>query len=133
MDATAVYRYDASGNRVMKISGGTITYYVLGGEYVSGTWQKLSSLPPGRSSSSTRAATTYFFHADHLGTHAPRRTSPGRWSTPGPTTPMGSSGAVRIGNKDRYTGKERDTESANDYFGARYYWNGAGGGWEWIR
>jgi RHS repeat-associated protein len=23
------------------------------------------------------------------------------------------------------TGKERDSESANDYFGARYYWNGA--------
>ncbi|MFB3906759.1 MAG: RHS repeat-associated core domain-containing protein, partial [Acidobacteriota bacterium] len=24
------------------------------------------------------------------------------------------------------TGKERDNESSNDYFGARYYWNGAG-------
>jgi RHS repeat-associated protein len=29
-------------------------------------------------------------------------------------------------NKYKNTGKERDTESGNDYFGARYYWNGAG-------
>jgi RHS repeat-associated protein len=30
------------------------------------------------------------------------------------------------GATHRYTGQERDTESANDYFGARYYWSGAG-------
>jgi len=31
-----------------------------------------------------------------------------------------ATGAVRS-SRYRYTGKERDTESGNDYFGARYY------------
>jgi RHS repeat-associated protein len=33
-------------------------------------------------------------------------------------------------SKYKFTGKERDSESGNDFFGKRYYWNGAG---RWLR
>ena len=127
MDATTEYRYDASGNRVMKISGGTITYYVLGGEYVSGTWQKLSVSANGTKLLEYASATTYFFHADHLGTARAQTNVSGQVVDSWSNYPYGEQWQQSgIGNKDRYTGKERDPESANDYFGARYYWNGAG-------
>ena len=35
--------------------------------------------------------------------------------------PCSGIGATPLGTEHRYTGKERDTESGNDYFGARYY------------
>ena len=40
--------------------------------------------------------------------------------------PYGEAITGNTAERHRYTGKERDNESGNDYFGARYYWSGAG-------
>ncbi len=128
MDGTAAqYRYDAQGNRVLKITPTKTTYYVLGsGEYSGGVWEKLYVSLGGQKLVEYSNGTTYFFHCDHLGTPRVQTNISGGVVETWDAYPFGEQWTMTggVGNKHHYTGKERDTESANDYFGARYYFAG---------
>ncbi|MGI8784054.1 MAG: RHS repeat domain-containing protein [Acidobacteriota bacterium] len=121
------YAYDASGGRVQKTSGGTVVRYFFGlAENTNGAWTKfLVATPAGVAE--WDGATLLYKSNDHLGTARVVTNTSGVvvgrvdmypygevWSETGTTT------------KYKFTDKERDTESGNDYFGARYYWSGAG-------
>ncbi len=123
----AEYRYDPQGNRVMKITPTKTTYYVLGsGEYSGGVWEKLYVSLNGQKLLEYSNGTTYFFHSDHLGTPRVQTNLTGQVVETWDAYPFGEQWTTTggVGNKHHYTGKERDPESANDYFGARYYFHG---------
>jgi RHS repeat-associated protein len=67
--------------------------------------------------------TTYFAHSDWLGTERVRSLPSGSIFTPSLWTsyPFGEGSATPNPSPAHFTGKERDAESGNDYFGARYY------------
>jgi RHS repeat-associated protein len=66
--------------------------------------------------------TTTYYQADQIGS-ARMLTAAGGWPIWADTYyPFGEeASSVSATNHDRFTGKERDTESGLDYFGARYY------------
>lgn len=67
---------------------------------------------------------TYFNHADWLGTERVRTNSPGSTCETITSLPFGEgevpSGSCTAVTPTFFTGKERDSESGLDYFGARY-------------
>jgi RHS repeat-associated protein len=97
------------------------------GEYTgAGVWKKLYLSLNGHKFLEYANGTTCFFHADHLGTPRAQSNLSAAVVETWRAYPYGeqwqqSGGA---GATHRYTGKERDPESANDYFGARYYFAG---------
>jgi RHS repeat-associated protein len=126
-NGAAVYHYDAAGNRVMKVTPTKTTYYVFGvGEYSGGVWEKLYVSINGQKGVEYSNGTTYFFHSDHLGTPRVQTSLTGQVVETWDNYPYGEQWTMTggVGNNHHYTGKERDPESGNDYFGARYYWNG---------
>jgi len=78
-----------------------------------------SSTVPG---SSTMNYATTFYAGDHLGT-AQMELASGGWPVwKGTFSPYGQElSTLSTPNHYKFTGKERDTESGLDYFGARYY------------
>jgi RHS repeat-associated protein len=63
----------------------------------------------------------------HQGFAAPKSTLHQGFSVSISSTPLGIIGPLYdAGTGSRYTGKERDAESGNDYFGARYYGSSMG-------
>ncbi|MBS1800479.1 MAG: hypothetical protein JSS95_11715 [Acidobacteria bacterium] len=70
---------------------------------------------------------TTFYAGDHLGT-AQLEISFGGWPVwKGTYSPYGMElTSLPTSNHFKFTGKERDTESGNDYFGARYYGSSMG-------
>jgi RHS repeat-associated protein len=130
------YVYDGSGRRVEKIAGGTTTIYVydaqglLATEYsnvanpVAGT-EYLTADPLGSTRLVTNAAGAVVKRYDYVpfgeevsaGVGA-RATADGYGSGTYPNTPDVVS--------EKFTGKERDSESGLDYFGARYYGSALG-------
>jgi RHS repeat-associated protein len=128
---TASYVYDANGRRFQKTAGGVTTNYVydLSGRVLSeyGTCQTCWNVGyiylNGGLAAIYQSGTTQFAHADHLGST--------RLLTGYPTPsilecddyyPFGESiscGATGI-TTHKFTGKERDSESGLDNFGARY-------------
>jgi RHS repeat-associated protein len=99
------------------------------GEYTgAGVWKKLYLSLNGHKFLEYANGTTYFFHADHLGTPRVQSNLAGAVVETWRAYPYGEQWQLTggAGATHRYTGKERDSESANDYFGARYYWSGAG-------
>ena len=92
----------------------------------SGVWQH-TNIYDGSSLMATYSAQgsdTYFALNDWLGTKRAEVSPDGCFST-FESLPYGddltSSGDCPDATEQHYTGKERDTESGNDYFGARYY------------
>ena len=79
--------------------------------------------------SSRAARLTHFFAGDHLGTAQMEFSSGGYPVWQGQFGPYGdeldnapsATYPQQTGNHYKFTGKERDTESGLDYFGARYY------------
>lgn len=73
------------------------------------------------------ARLAHYFTQDHLGT-AQLELSAGGWPVwTGQLTPYGAEmNPQPTANHYKFTGKERDAESGNDYFGARYYENSFG-------
>jgi RHS repeat-associated protein len=80
------------------------------------------------------AQTTYYYHGDQIGSSR-LMTSGGGWPVwQGTFLPYGEEYNAQIGtynaqmntNHYKFTGKERDTETQLDYFGARYYGNALG-------
>ena len=133
--STATYVYDADGNRVQKT-----TTTGSGGE-VAGTWQFLydqsgrmvqrydgtfwqGNIFVGGRHLVEDGAVTNFSHSDWLGTERMRSTNTGAVCESIASLPFGdgqtTTGACYHSSPLHFTGKERDSESGLDYFGARY-------------
>ena len=122
------YTYDGDGNRVMKSSG---TIYCGGGgsgalaesdlsgniqqEYVFFNGKRLARVDNTND-------TMHFYFADHLGSTSDVTDAVGNILEESDYYPYGGEMPVITGDSNHYkfTGKERDTESGLDEFGARY-------------
>jgi RHS repeat-associated protein len=128
---SATYRYDADGKRVEKyLSSGATVLYV---------YDALGNLTAeyGSASGSAPPCTTCYYSYDHLGSVRLVTDGGGNVIARHDYLPFGEEipGEVagRSGQFDtfdnvsqRFTGKERDSETSLDYFGARYYGGGMG-------
>ena len=135
--STASYLYDAEGHRVTKTtSTGWRNYlYDISGKVVAETipagWNVGYGYLGGQQVAQYRNSTTYFVHHDHLGSTrlvsiypAPSNpTSPSQWLSENlDYLPFGELNSADSGiDTHKFTGKERDSESGLDNFGARYY------------
>jgi RHS repeat-associated protein len=134
------YTYDAGGNRVKKSSGtgasaGTLYWYMTPGivaesdqagtlksEYVFFGGERVARrdlvAPTG----------VFYYFSDHLKTASVVTDAAGVIKAESDYYPWG--GELQFVANDtnhyKFTGKERDSESGLDYFGARYYSNGLG-------
>lgn len=128
--ATAVYVYDANGNRVRKTTPSTALDYVndLSGRTVAeinnaGAWNRLEVFVSGRhlaTYANGSGGTILFDHVDWLGTERARSNMTPALAESLTGLPFGD-GATAGGSSPVYfTGKERDSETGLDNFGARY-------------
>jgi RHS repeat-associated protein len=138
------YLYDAEGRRVAKgtlssmscnpATNGfaTTESYVLGqgGEELSmlgqnGVWQRTNVYGAGKQLATYNGAGLHFQLTDPLGTRRVQVAANGVAELSGQSLPFGDalacSGSAADATPLHFTGKERDAESGNDYFGARYY------------
>src|SRR6266481_5618651 len=132
------YTYDADGNRVKKATGSTGTLYwymtpgivaetdlsgALKSEYVFFDGERVA-----RRDGVNGAGGVFYYFSDHLKTASVITDSAGNIKSESDYYPWG--GELQFTNNDsnhyKFTGKERDTETQLDYFGARYYSNGLG-------
>ena len=136
LNGAGSYMYDGNGLRVARsVTGGTTMVSICSGDSIDRRIRQRGSTsapsreyiagPSGLLAMISNGATTYY-HQDHLSV---RLTTDGNgnvvtqeghfpfgepWYQSGPT------------NKWFFTGKERDAESGNDYFGARYFGSSMG-------
>ncbi len=135
------YGYDGQSQRLWKKNGATITWYVrtaaghtLAELNGAGAVQYFNLLTPsGETIAQKRFDTTpakdYYYLKDHLGSNRLTiRNDSGVGTVTAETDydPFGfeirnPGSATAEQRKFKFTGKERDTESGLDYFGARYY------------
>src|SRR5215813_12979821 len=132
------YTYDADGNRVEKSNGstGTIYWYMSPGivaesdltgtlksEYVFFNGNRVA-----RKDFSGSTTSVFYYFSDHLKTASVITDSAGTIKEDEDYYPWG--GELQFVNNDsnryKFTGKERDSETGLDYFGARYYGNWIG-------
>jgi RHS repeat-associated protein len=126
------YVVDAIGHRIGKYVSGTLTYQYIYGvdghlitELNGSSWKQTNIYAGNQLIGELTTSGITYVHEDRLGTvHA--------WSNSGGTL-LGKCGNLPFGEAINctpldffYTGKERDTESGNDNFGARYYASAAG-------
>jgi RHS repeat-associated protein len=127
------YLYDADGRRIRKTTtaGGTVDFlYDLGGHEITqvtsaGAWNRGEIYAGGRHLGTYTGGTggnTYFTFADWLGTERARSTSTGGPYETCTSLPFGDWLTCTGGDPSpmHLTGKERDTETGLDNFGARY-------------
>lgn len=129
---TASYVYNANGERVRKTTGavGVDYLYNLAGQVISevsssGGWNRGEVFAGGKhlaTYSGGTGGTTYFIHADWLGTERARTTATGAPYETCTGLPFGDGFSCSSTDVSplHFTGKQRDTESGLDYFGARY-------------
>ena len=130
---TATFYYDADGRRVRKILGGSTTdfLYDLEGNPVSemtgtgGILQRGEVYTEGHHLATYWNGTTFFNHADWLGTERARTPYPGGSACETVANlPFGDneidSGPCTGTSTHHFTGKERDGLAGLDNFGARY-------------
>jgi RHS repeat-associated protein len=130
--ATACYTYDAEGRRAQKTLGAsTVNYlYDLSAHQVaevssSGTWNRGEVYAGGRhlaTYTGGASGATYFNTGNWLGTER-MRTSLTAITETCTSLPFGDDLTCTGTDTSpmHFTGKQRDTESILDYFGARYY------------
>jgi RHS repeat-associated protein len=124
------YAYDGDGRRVMKTGGGVTTVFVydamgeLAAEYSDAT--------------NTSPCLTCYLSYDHLGTTRLVTNVSGQVVSRHDYLPFGEEIPSGVGGRDgtwgsgadgvnqKFIGKERDSESGLDYFGARYYGSALG-------
>ncbi len=124
------YAYDGNGHRVTKTGGGTTTVYA---------YDALGQLAAEYSNAANPShGTTYYLSYDHLGTArliTDQKANVISWhdylpfGEEIPANTAGRNGQFGAGNDgvtQKFTGKERDSESGLDYFGARYYGSALG-------
>jgi len=129
--ATASYIYDADGRRVRKTTASTSVDYLydLAGQEITelssaGAWNRGEVFAGDRHLATYANSTTYFIHSDGLGTERVRSNVSGAACESIQSLPFGdgmtTSGSCSDVNPFHFTGKERDSESGLDNFGARY-------------
>ena len=132
--STASYAYDADGRRVSRTVGSTTTYYLYDAQ------GRLAAESSGTAATSGRTYLT----ADHLGSTRLVTDATGAVGKRVDYLPFGSFLPAGVGVRttalkyeltedptspaQRFSGKERDSETNLDYFGARYF-SGAQGRW----
>ncbi len=119
----------------MQKSDGTLYWYGLGGQVLeetnlSGTLKAEYIFFGGKhiARRDPNGAVHYYF-ADHLGSTDIVTNATGTIEEESEYYPFGGERVITdlgIGNNYKFTGKERDPETALDYFGARYYGNAIG-------
>jgi RHS repeat-associated protein len=133
--ATACYVYDAEGHRVRAtvsgqtrdflydLSGRTIDEFVPGGTYWLGTWLRGEAYAGGLHIATYANSTTEFDNSEWLSTFRVRSDVSGNILETCTSLPFGEDLTCTGAEVTpiHFTGKERDSESGNDYFGARYY------------
>jgi RHS repeat-associated protein len=129
-----MFIHDPEDRRVAKLSGPTVTNEYLfdteGNQQIelngSGTVLHTNLYAGGKLLATYQSTNTYFHFTDWLGTPRYEANSAGAMSETCTNLPFGDS-QVCTGTPDatehHFTGKEHDTESGLDYFGARYYAN----------
>jgi RHS repeat-associated protein len=144
---TTQYVYDAEGNRVAKGPASSASCTVAssftpattflrgaGGEVVTelgagGAWNYSNVYAGGALLATYRGSETYFALNDWLGTKRVEVTPDGQVATFA-SLPFGDflsqTGTALDATEHHFTGKERDSESGLDYFGARYYGSNMG-------
>ena len=135
VDTTAgVYTYDAEGRRIRRVVSGAVSDYLydLGGHAMTevsstGTWTRGEVFLGGRhlaTYAGGAGGTTNFAFTDWLGTERARTQVNGTRCETIVSLAFGD-GQVASGSCDptplHFTGKERDSESGLDDFGARFY------------
>ena len=129
---TATYVYDAEGRRVQKTTaGGTVSYiYDIAGNQVaevnsSGAATREEVYAGGRHVATYANGTTYFDHADWLGTERMRTMVSGSACETIVSLAFGdgtaTTGSCSDASPMHFTGKQHDDESNLDDFDARYY------------
>jgi RHS repeat-associated protein len=124
--ATASYIYDPSGNRVRKNSGGSWTEYFydtagsVTAEHNSAGWPVEYVYVGGQLVAQYRDSTTYSTFRDHLGsTRLITKLDKSVYDSLD-FLPFGEQIIGDTGTTHKFTGKERDSESGLDNFGARF-------------
>jgi RHS repeat-associated protein len=133
------YVYDADGDRVEKTTGGsspsgTLYWYMSPGivaesdllgnlqsEYVFFDGERVARVDlPGN--------TLHYYLSDHLKSTSMLVSASGIIEDESDYYPYGGERQIinTVNNHYKFTGKERDSETGLDYFGARYYSNGLG-------
>ena len=138
-DFTTQYSYDALGNRVRsdQFSPGSSTanfwreYTFFQGQMLAEKDQNGNFTDyiyaGGQKIAKVTTTDTHYYLADHLGTAQVELDASGNVTWQGGFAPFGQeldSGQTSM--RYKFTGKERDTESGLDYFGARYYGSSMG-------
>jgi len=128
---TATYVYDARGRRVRKTVGGANTDFIYGlsGNVVaewgpgcgSSCWTVGYVYANGSLLAEYQSGTTFFVHKDHLGSTRMLTRMDQSVYDPMDYLPFGQQTAGDTSTTHKFTGKERDAETGNDEFGARYY------------
>jgi RHS repeat-associated protein len=131
------YIYDADGNRVHKSNGSTGTLYwymtpgIVGESDLSGNLTDEYIFFDGERVARKSTNGVFYYFSDHLKTASVITDAAGIIKSESDFYPWG--GELQFVNNDsnhyKFTGKERDSETQLDYFGARYYSNGLG---RWI-
>jgi RHS repeat-associated protein len=126
----STYTYNGDGERVKK-TGGLATpmlYWGSGGLAESDTSGNLTSeyvfLNGKRIARRDVSGSVYYYFSDQLGSSNVVATAAGAVENESDFYPFGGESSVtqNLANQHyKFTGKERDAESGNDYFGARYY------------
>ena len=111
------YLYDLTGHEITELSS-------------SGSWNRGEVYAAGRHLATYNNSTTYLIHTDQLGTERVRTDSSGASCETVVSLPFGdwqtTSGSCGDPSPMHFTGKERDSESGLDDFGARYFGSSLG-------
>ena len=123
---TATYVYDALGNRAEKAAGTDEQYLRdINGEintvFANGAFQRMYVYLGGKQLAEYYQNTTYFSHTDNLGSTRLMTQLNQTICESDDYYPYGETITTGICGILKFTGKERDTESSLDYFGARHY------------
>jgi RHS repeat-associated protein len=130
---TTTYVYDALGRRIKKSGGSTATNYwfgpgggTLAETDASGNWTNYIFFDGRRLARNVSGDIKYYI-TDHLHSTAVFADKSGTVLDDNDFYPWGGAisgvGTSTSNNHYKFTGKERDSESQLDYFGARYYAN----------
>ena len=133
LGTTTTYIYDAEGKRIAKAVGNSVTeeyvYNPAGqlvsayGPYPNSTWLRDEIYAGGRHIGTYTNGTTYFTHADWLGTERARTDVNGNLCGTATSQPFGdnaSSWGCFTLSHNFFTGQESDPETSLHYFHARF-------------
>jgi len=133
--STATYVYDAFGRRARKTVGGVNTDYIRDKDgqvlaEMDPNWSTGYAYFGGRLLAEYRNSTTYFVTQNQIGSSSLLTNVTGGVADCNVFYPYGEQDSSVCSTTNtithKFTGKERDSESGLDYFGARYYGSSLG-------